>query len=443
MGRGAELHRVLIISPHFPPDNSAGAHRVRLIAPYLQRYGWQPTVVTVNPRDYEGSLDWDLAALVPRTLKVVRCRAWAAKRTRLVGIGDLGLRALCALHRACLELARREAFHAVFVTIYPTYPAFLGVSLKRRFALPFVLDYQDPWISEWGRSVGPGRHGTPDLKSRVSRMVATCLEPLAVGHADALTAVSAGMLEGVVRRNPRLATLPRAVIPLGGESADFGMALSNPRPTSFFDPADGNCHVCYVGTLLPLGFETLRAFLTAVQRVRERHPELYRRLRLHFLGTSNQTSPGAAPRVIPIARALGLDDHVTEVAPRVEYLSALRALTQATVILLLGSSEGQYTASKLYPGLLARRPVLAIYHEESSVVSILSRAARAPVVRIITYGDVRRAEHEVERICEALVSLIETAAYDPELVNTEFVRQFSAESMAGKLATVLDMVGRR
>ena len=53
------MRNVLMISPHFPPDSTAATHRVRLLAPHLARYGWQPTVLTVDPRDYEGRLDPD------------------------------------------------------------------------------------------------------------------------------------------------------------------------------------------------------------------------------------------------------------------------------------------------------------------------------------------------------------------------------------------------
>src|SRR5262245_58633605 len=168
-----------MVSPHFPPDTTAATHRVRLLAPHLPRYGWAPTVVTVDPRDYEGRLDPDLVALVPGWLPVVRARAWAPARTRRFGIGDLGLRALAGLHAACRDLLRSQRFDALFVTISPTYPALLGLVLKRRFGVPFVLDYQDPWVGAWGSTVGGAPDGRPDLKSRLSRLLGLTLEPLA------------------------------------------------------------------------------------------------------------------------------------------------------------------------------------------------------------------------------------------------------------------------
>ena len=33
------MRRLLMVSPHFPPDSSAGTHRVRLLAPHLPEFG--------------------------------------------------------------------------------------------------------------------------------------------------------------------------------------------------------------------------------------------------------------------------------------------------------------------------------------------------------------------------------------------------------------------
>ena len=161
-----------MVSPHFPPDTTAGTHRVRLLAPHLAAYGWQPVVVTVDPARYEGRLDPGLLSLVPPGLRVVRSPAWSPRWTRRVGIGDLGLRAFTGLRRTSEELLARERFDALFITIYPTYPALLGPMLKRRFHVPFVLDYQDPWVGAWGDTVGGGVNGRVDWKSRATRWLA-------------------------------------------------------------------------------------------------------------------------------------------------------------------------------------------------------------------------------------------------------------------------------
>src|SRR2546423_10894348 len=116
--RSADVRRLLMISPHFPPDSSAGTHRVRLLAPHLETYGWTPTVLTVAAEDYESRLDPELASLVPASLDVVRSRALPARLTRRLGIGDLGLRALPGPRRGAWELLRSRPFHPRSITVF-------------------------------------------------------------------------------------------------------------------------------------------------------------------------------------------------------------------------------------------------------------------------------------------------------------------------------------
>jgi glycosyltransferase involved in cell wall biosynthesis len=432
------MRRVLMVSPHFPPDSSAAAHRVRLLAPHLPEAGWTPTVVTLDRSAYEGRLDPDLEALVPPALRVVRAPAWDAGLTRWAGLGDLGLRAFTGLRHACRALLARERFDALFITVYPVYPALLGPALKTDFGVPFVLDYQDPWVGAWGQSVGGGANGGPDLKSRASRMLGTWLAPRAVAAADALVAVSQGTIDGIVERIPSAARVPHAVIPLGFEPDDFASLRERSPHAPRFDPADGLVHLCYVGTLLPAGLDTLRLLLGALGAARRADPSA-RRLRLHFFGTSNQSASDTY-RVLPVARECGVADAVTETPGRLDYLEALSLLTEASGILLLGSSEPHYTASKLYPALLARRPILALFHEASSVVAILRAAASEPSVRVVSYGDGAALGAHVEEVARHLQALAVNPVYDPADVALDRAADVSARSLARRLADVFGRV---
>src|SRR4051794_955437 len=432
------MRRVLMVSPHFPPDSSAASHRVRLLAPHLPAAGWRPTVLTVQPSAYEGRLDADLAALVPPSVRVERADAWPAAITRRAGLGDLGLRAFTGLHRACRSLLARERFDALFITIYPTYPALLGPLLRRRFSIPFVLDYQDPWVGAWGRTVGGGADGRPDWKSRGSRQIGAWLEPRVLAAADGLVAVSQGTIDGIVERIPSAASVPHDVIPLGFDAADFAHLDARAGAAAAFDPRDGLVHLCYVGTLLPTGVETLRLLLRGLDRARREDPNATR-LRLHFVGTSNQ-SESTVHRVRPIAQECGVADVVSETPGRVDYLDALAMLTQASGILLLGSSEPHYTASKLYPALLAKRPLLALFHVASSVVSILRTIGCEPTVRIVTYGDTPSDADVVAAVACHFRRVSADPTYHASDVSLDKLADFSAAALARRLAALLDRV---
>jgi hypothetical protein len=428
-----------MVTPHFPPDSSAASHRVRLLAPYCAAHGWQPTVLTLDPRDYDGSVEPGLTALVPASLPVVRARAWKRSWTRPLGFGDLGLRALVNLRRVAGRLMTTERFDVVFITVYPVYPALLGPALKRRFGVRFVLDYQDPWVGSWGLTVGGGTNGTPDLRSRLSRHAGEWLEPMAVRAADAITAVSRGTYEGIVSRLPEAGRLVLEELPLGWDQTDVAR-LPRARGAVPFHESDGFTNLVYVGTLLPNGIETLRALLQSVARVRAVDPDGFARLRLWFFGTSNQFDPHAAARVLPLARSYGVDACVTEQTPRIPYAAALAVLREAHGVLLLGSTEPHYTASKLYPALLADRPILALFHEASSVVDVLGRVGGSTAVRLVTYGAAGPAAGErIECVTRHLLAMLRqppvAAGFD-----LSPVADVSAPALARRLCSVMDRV---
>jgi glycosyltransferase involved in cell wall biosynthesis len=424
-----------MISPHFPPDSSAGTHRVRLLAPHLASHGWIPTVLTVAEQDYEGRTDPELGALVPPSLEVVRTRAVPAYVTRRFGVGDLGLRALPGLRRAAWSLHRARPFDALFITIYPTYPAVLGPMFKRRFDVPFILDYQDPWVGAWGSEVGGGNGGTLDLKSRATRAFAERLEPRVLQAADAVTAVSARTYQDAFVRTGISSHLA-SEIPIGWDAADVD-AIAR-RESRTLIPNDGRINICYTGTLLPLGVATLRAVLGAARALIERNPPLADRLRFYFFGTSNQTT-GVEPRVVPHAQALGVEHLVCEHPARLDYLDSLEALRQASALLLLGSSEPHYTPSKVFPALLAGRPMLAVYRRESTVVEMLKAAAPPPAAHLITFDESHRVESLVGCIAEALHALIRTAGNGVSIDRTA-LEPWSARVLAGRLASLCDRI---
>jgi hypothetical protein len=130
---------------------------------------------------------------------------------------------------------------------------------------------------------------------------------------------------------------------------------------------------------------------------------------------------------------------VHEVAPRLPFLDALAAQVHASALVCLGSSEPHYTASRVFPTLLAARPLLAVYHAASSVVEIVRRAA--PAARIVTYDDARRAATCSDEIERHLTALLEApdALFS---IDASALAEHSAPQLAGRLAAVLDGVRR-
>ena len=377
--------RVLMVSPHFPPDSSAASHRVRLLLPHLPALGWTPTVLTLTPDSYEGALEPALGSLVSEDVRVERVRALPAALTRAIGFGDLGLRSWSALRSRVRALMRAEAFDALFWTVYPTWPAQSGPSLAHEAGAAFVLDLQDPWVGAWGDTVGPASGGRPDMRSRLSRALSVRAESATVRHADGVTAVSAGTIDALASRVPAVRDRPTAEVPLVALAGDVAWARSGPPPRDALRFSDGHVHVVWVGTLLPAGLGVLRAILDALADAGRRDARVRERVRLHFVGTSNESRVDAPERAMPLAREAGVAAQVTEHAPRVGYREAVQLLGAADAVLLGGGTEAHYTPSRLYPALLGGAPMLAVYRAGSHPVSVLRALPSDPPVYVVSF----------------------------------------------------------
>src|SRR5687768_11412165 len=64
------MKRGFLVAPYFIPCTLAGVHRARLLANGLPEFGWEPTVLTVDPRHYGSLNEPDLAALIPAGLRI-------------------------------------------------------------------------------------------------------------------------------------------------------------------------------------------------------------------------------------------------------------------------------------------------------------------------------------------------------------------------------------
>ena len=78
--KGLALNRVLIVADHFPPiAGSSGVLRALKLCRYLPENGWQPTVLTLNPRAYERT-DPSQLSDIPPDVRVIRTFALDTKR---------------------------------------------------------------------------------------------------------------------------------------------------------------------------------------------------------------------------------------------------------------------------------------------------------------------------------------------------------------------------
>jgi hypothetical protein len=306
------------------------------------------------------------------------------------------MRGFGALRRAVCKFLENEEADVLFITALPGLPLIMGPGIKHRYGIPFVADFQDPWL--------PKDYETARAFTKLwaAHRIAAVGEPYALNHADHVTAVSELTIAHIRSRYPWLPVDRFSTIPIGGDAADFVFLRSYERPCPWIEKTPGRVTISYVGNVWTRAYETLEAVFDAVATLKSNHQRLYERLRFVFVGSSNQPSAHCAEVVMPIARRAGVADIVREEPSRVPYLDALNIMVHSDIILMLGSDEPHYTASKLYPVLLANRPVLGIFHEDSSVCSISEEVGG---VKLVKFGGARPVESTIVEIADAIETL--------------------------------------
>ncbi len=429
------MRTALVIGPDFAPSSLPPALRIRFFCNHLSGFGWQPVVLAVDPRHYESEVDPDNTRLVDPSVEVVRIPAFSPGWTRKFGFGDLSLRCFWQTWRKAVQICRRRPIDIVFIPVPPYFSILHGRLLRSRFGIPYVIDYIDPWIiaDYWKlpKSMRPPKWALADAASR-------WLEPVALRRVSHIVGVSQGTVDQVRAPYAWIGPDDVAAIPYGGEPADFANLRQKPRPNPIFDKRDGLFHLTYTGAFIPGMHATAQAVFAAVRTGLKRRPELFGRLRLHFVGTSYAPGGDRPLHALRLAREEGIEGNVSETPERIPYLSALQTLLDSQALLAVGSDAPHYTASKLFPYLLAEKPILAVFHEASSVVSIL-RDTGAGIA--VTYGAKTSPGDRVEEIGEALERIL-SGIRTPGVSLDEFA-PYTARAMSRRLAAVFDKVAER
>lgn len=372
------MPRVLVVSPHFPPVSAADMQRVRMLLPFFERSGWQAEVLAVSPGQVSAPMDpWLLAGLPPQ-VEVHRVDALARGFARVPGLGTLGLRALMALAKAGDKLLATGKFDLVYFSTTVFEVHMLGPRWKRKFGVPFVMDYQDAWVSDYYRDHPNAPVPGGRLKYTLVSALHRWMEPRVLRDCSGITSVSPEYPRQLGRRYPEMPAVPALVQGFPGSPQDFERLPAVRGDDRPFNPDDGRQHWAYVGRGGGDMAKALRGLFLALRD--HASTELLQSLKLHFIGTSYAAAGTGSLSIAPIAAEFGLQHLVEESPDRIDYARALWCLRNADALVVPGSDDPAYTASKIYPYLLAGRPMLAIFHSSSTVVELIAKVKGAVCV---------------------------------------------------------------
>ncbi|MHA6249251.1 glycosyltransferase family protein [Pontibacter sp. CAU 1760] len=377
------MKTLLIIYPHWVPSNLAGVHRPRLIANYLKELGWHPILLTVSSEYYEEVADPDIARTVSKDIEVVYTKAYKVSQPRI--IGDLGLRAFPFLYREALKILKKRKIDFIWIPIPSFYTSLLGRILHTITGVPYGIDYIDPWVRDISNR--------QDWRSKLSLFVARKLEPIAVKKAALISGVSNAYYTPVLDRNFKDSPVAHVGMPYGFDSNDHDIILADlnyPWSEIDCDP------LVYAGAFLPNSHFFVKLLFQVIQdKVAQGAWDM--RKHFFFLGTGLY----AGTTIADYAKQYGIEHIVHEVRERFPFLHVLNFLASAYAVMIIGSTEKHYTASKTFQALLSKKPVFGISHRESSAVAIMKECKAADF--IVEYHE----QAEVQKLKSAILNKLD------------------------------------
>jgi len=348
--------KILMIAFHFPPQaGSSGILRTLNFAKNLPNNGWDPIVLSANPRAYEECRE-DLLKSIPKDIRVIRAFALDAARhlsirrkyLTILAIPDRWsswwLGAVCSAIKVIIK--ERPAL------IWSTYPIasahLIGATLTHIFGLRWVADFRDPMIN----GDYPSNH--------LQRRSWIWLEGLVMRLANRVVFTTERAAEVYRKRYPESAK--KCFVIENGYDED---AFANNSP-SREGVGENKLFILHSGIIYPNDRDPT-AFFEAVAKLISLNVIQRNQLCIRF------RAPHHGAEVALIADRFGLGD-IVQILPPIPYREAISEMLGANLLLVFqGSNFNSQIPAKIYEYLRTGNRIFALINHEGDTAKALTK----------------------------------------------------------------------
>ncbi len=400
------MKRVLIIAYYWPPAGGSGVQRCLKFAKFLPQFGWEPVVYTCeNPAAFA----WDpsLGRDVSEDLEIHRTRIFEpfGLYRKITGQGR-DTKVMDVMVRSAREsLIKRMAIwlrgnlyvpdakvgwvrpsvkylsaylrhHPVDVILSSGPPHsvhLIAQKIHRRFDIPWVADFRDPWTNIYSNRFMK-RTAFTERRDRK-------LETNVLHQADVVTVVSPGLAEEFGNRAQRMVQICN-----GYDPGDIPAVRQENR--SHFE-------LCYTGNYL--ANQDLPTLWRVLGELAMEMPEFSDRFRLHLVGK-------VAANVLKSIQTAGIEP-LLRLTDSVPHSEAIQFMVNSELLLFpipLDKTNKLILTGKIFEYLASRSEILGIGPTEGNAAQILWESDRHSMVH---YDD---GEAMKERIRKAFEHWLKT-----------------------------------
>jgi glycosyltransferase involved in cell wall biosynthesis len=359
--------KVLIITYYWPPAGGSGVQRWLKFVKYLQEYGIEPVVYTVDNVRYLKE-DKTLLDDVPRNTKVLKHSIleptdllfWKKKKSQKSGISNISQNRFLSFIRGNFFIPDPKVFwvnssvkflqkylnsnkvDAIISTGPPHSMHLIAQKLHEKNKLKWIADFRDPWTDLYYNK-DFSEHSFAKKKNKI-------LEKSVLKNADCVLTVSESLKEQFSINARRVEVITNG----------YDNEIRSAEDTVL----DKMFTISYIG-LLPKQSNP-KLFFKVLQELCSQNEDFKNDLKLNFIGDISDDV-----RVEVLKNNL---EKNTSFKGYVDHEKAIEFQNKAQVLLLLipniEKSKGILTG-KLFEYLIAKRPILAIGPEDGDLAEII------------------------------------------------------------------------
>ncbi len=440
------MRKVLFVSYFFPPLGGGGVQRILQTTRFLPKFGWSPTVLTVEQGDWTSKDEAGLARIPPE-VTVERTRYFTAARLKqkitgpsspkpsalptsgweepAQGFKDALVRRFRMLWqtpdeflgwypyavRRGRDLLKAGGYDAIVSSGPPWTSHLIGRKLAEKSGLPWLADFRDGWTLMARNPHGQG------LQFRIEMR----LERPVLDEAAALVFTNEQMRRDYVEKRAVPASRTHTVTN-GFDPDEFAGEVERSKDFVMF----------YGGTTF--AGQRLELLFPAVARLRARHPA--DNVRIEYAGSEGDALEAAA-------KSAGLATGPGGGFVNLGYLphgETIRRLRSAAALLQPGFDEE--IARSMYPGKLfeifaSGRPALYVGRDGSTVDLFRELGMGRFVIGVPGTPDVDRA---LDEALDELLAAHKAGVKMPAAAKIDIYSRFSRVELTRRFAVILDSI---
>lgn len=434
--------QVLAISHSFPPSPEVGGRRIASFCRYLPDFGIRPVVLTVDKRSLRGQ---DHSYPAPEGIQVeqapeLRPYSWYGRLKRrflstregqndspqlsqptspyhrqsslvrqlacVADMPDPHLGWYPPAVRAGRRVIEHESIDAIFSSAPPWTTHLIARHLKKKYGIPWVADFRDPWADASHRREAPRWFSQLHL-----RMEASCLR-----LADLVICNTEVLRKSFVERYPALPASKFVTLTNGFDD------IVPPRAE-----AQGPRRILlHLGDIY--GNRRIDTFCQALRNLVDAGEIDPTSLRIMFVGDFDPAVGPLAERLLPDL----IGKKCVEFVPRMNWQDGQRALWAADLLLLFQGSFKAQVPAKFYEYLQTGKPILAV----------AAKGALSDLMDLTGSG-LWVDPKDPSDIAAALLRALQLPAVSPEEVQRRWSGQFHFRSLTAQLAGWIREVASR